>query len=72
LGDQPSYLCLIDSRDRLIPQIGYVAQENIDLAAEGVSVRHAFLDKYFERFDGKAYVPRPWLKVCTEASYELM
>jgi hemimethylated DNA binding protein len=59
--DNPNYLALIDTRDKVFPQIGYVIEENIGVV-EDTSVIHPFLYKYFERFTGSAYILRPWLQ----------
>ncbi|KAI6178268.1 Hemimethylated DNA binding domain-containing protein [Aphelenchoides besseyi] len=53
-NDRPHYLALIDSRDRHIPQMGYVAEENINIV-EGQSIIHPLIQKYFERFNGRNY-----------------
>jgi hemimethylated DNA binding protein len=52
--DNPNYLALIDNRDKVVPQIGYVIEENIE-PVEDTSVRHPFLEKYFEKFTGSSY-----------------
>jgi len=57
----PNYAVLIDTRDRLAPQMSYVVQENIEVVT-GTVIFHPLVDDYFEHFDGKQYVPRPWLK----------
>ena len=49
LKEQPNYTILIDTRDRLNPQIGYVAEENIMLAEN--SIIHPLIKHYFETFD---------------------
>jgi len=59
LADLPNYTVLIDTRDRLIPQVGYVAEENIVLEDDGAVV-HPLVKHYFEAFDGKCYQSRPW------------
>ncbi len=58
LAEQPNYTVLIDTRDRLVPQIGYIAQENMELG-DGAVV-HPLLKHYFEYFDGSCYRSRPW------------
>lgn len=47
--NNPNYAVLIDTRDRLIPQLGYVAQENIELHSGRVF--HGLLKNYMERYD---------------------
>ncbi|XP_054723277.1 F-box only protein 21-like [Uloborus diversus] len=59
--DMPNYSILVDTRDKLIPQIGYVPQENIEVVTN-MRVLHPLLDDHFENFDGAQYIPRPWLK----------
>lgn len=60
--NNPNYAVLIDTRDRLIPQLGYVAQENIELHSGRVF--HGLLKNYMERYDEikQKYVPKPWLR----------
>ncbi|KAI6182463.1 YccV-like domain-containing protein [Aphelenchoides bicaudatus] len=60
--DNPNYLVLIDTRDKTIPQIGYVIQENIEPVTEVTKIIHPFLDKYFERFVDGRYIMRPYLE----------
>jgi len=60
LADMPNYTVLIDTRDRLIPQVGYVAEENIVLDEDNGAVVHPLVKHYFEAFDGKCYQSRPW------------
>ncbi|RCN31461.1 hemimethylated DNA binding domain protein [Ancylostoma caninum] len=61
-ADKPNYAILIDVRDRLIPQLGYVVQDNIEL--HGGRIIHNLLNTYMERYDenDQKYVPKPWLK----------
>lgn len=58
---QPNYALLVDTRDRLTPQITYVPQENIEIIIN-TQILHPNLEEYFEKFDGAQYLPRPWLK----------
>uniref|UniRef100_A0A915CPF4 Hemimethylated DNA-binding domain-containing protein n=1 Tax=Ditylenchus dipsaci TaxID=166011 RepID=A0A915CPF4_9BILA len=58
LLDLPNYTVLIDTRDRLHPQMGYVAEENVVLSSGAVV--HPLVKHYFESFDGKCYKSRPW------------
>ncbi len=58
---QPNYAILVDTRDRPVPQLTYVPQENIVIVNQ-VKVLHPSVDEYFEKFDGSQYLPRPWLK----------
>ncbi|EYC14107.1 hypothetical protein Y032_0041g345 [Ancylostoma ceylanicum] len=62
LADKPNYAILIDVRDRLIPQLGYVVQDNIEL--HGGRIIHNLLSTYMERYDenDQKYVPKPWLR----------
>lgn len=61
-SNNPNYLVLIDTRDKHIPQIGYVIEENIEVITDQ-RVIHPFLDKYFERLGPKgSYILRPWLQ----------
>lgn len=50
--ESPNYAVLIDTRDRLVPQLGYVVQENLQLYEEG-RVLHPITSQYFERYDDK-------------------
>lgn len=59
---QPNYAILVDIRDRTIPQLAYVPEENIQLAPSSVRITHPGMEDYFEEFDGAQYLPRPWLK----------
>lgn len=59
---QPNYAILVDIRDRTIPQLAYVPEENIELAPALVRITHPGMEDYFEDFDGAQYLPRPWLK----------
>ncbi|KAK5968762.1 Hemimethylated DNA binding domain protein, partial [Trichostrongylus colubriformis] len=47
--NNPNYAVLIDIRDRLVPQLGYIVQENIELH-QG-RIMHNLLKNYMERFD---------------------
>lgn len=58
---QPNYAILVDTRDRMTPQLTYVPQENIDIISN-VKIMHPGIENYFEGFDGAQYIPRPWLK----------
>uniref|UniRef100_A0A914D039 Hemimethylated DNA-binding domain-containing protein n=1 Tax=Acrobeloides nanus TaxID=290746 RepID=A0A914D039_9BILA len=58
--NSPNYMILIDTRDRLVAQIGYVVEENIILSKG--KVIHPLVNRYFESFDGTCYKPRPWLR----------
>lgn len=57
-----NYAVLIDTRYRIIPQLGYVMEENIE-KSEG-KVFHPLLEKYFERYQREegTYQLRPWLR----------
>ncbi|KAK6171209.1 hypothetical protein SNE40_019447 [Patella caerulea] len=57
----PNYSILVDTRDRVEPQITYVPQENIEVIMN-TKIIHPFTDEYFEGFDGAVYLCRPWLK----------
>ncbi|KAI3421045.1 hypothetical protein GPALN_014672 [Globodera pallida] len=57
--DEPNYTILIDTRDRLIPQIAYVIERNIVLLSNNAIV-HPLVKHYFESFDGTCYKSRPW------------
>ncbi|XP_076466423.1 F-box only protein 21-like [Babylonia areolata] len=59
--DMPNYSILVDTRDRLAPQITYVPQENIEVI-DKTQVMHPSLDNYFEHYDGAQYITRPWLQ----------
>lgn len=60
-SERPNYLALIDTRDKAIPQIGYVIEENIEPVTD-VKIIHPFLEKYFEGFKNRRYILRPWLQ----------
>ncbi|PIO71394.1 hemimethylated DNA binding domain protein [Teladorsagia circumcincta] len=47
--NNPNYAVLIDTRDRLIPQLGYIVQENIELHRGRII--HNLLKNYMERYD---------------------
>jgi hypothetical protein len=55
-------LALIDTRDKAVPQIGYVIEDNVEIVTD-TKVIHPFLSKYFENFKDGRYVLRPWLQV---------
>uniref|UniRef100_A0A914UVA4 Hemimethylated DNA-binding domain-containing protein n=1 Tax=Plectus sambesii TaxID=2011161 RepID=A0A914UVA4_9BILA len=57
----PNYSVIIDTRDRLTPQIAYVPEENIELV-ENVKIMHPLVEHYFEQWDGAQYLLRPWLR----------
>ncbi|KAH7710745.1 hemimethylated DNA binding domain-containing protein [Aphelenchoides avenae] len=59
-SDSPNYVVLIDTRDRLVPQLGYIVEENIELSKGAVV--HPLVKHYFESFDGTCYKMRPWRK----------
>jgi len=58
---QPNYAVLVDTRDRAVPQITYVPQQNMQVI-KYTKIMHPAVDDYFEHFDGSQYLPRPWLK----------
>jgi len=58
---QPNYAILVDTRDRTIPQITYVPQENLHVIRH-TKILHPSVDDYFENYDGSQYLPRPWLR----------
>ncbi|KJH52954.1 hemimethylated DNA binding domain protein [Dictyocaulus viviparus] len=49
--NNPNYAVLIDARDRMIPQLGYIAQDNIEL--HGGQIIHNLLKNYMEKYDEK-------------------
>lgn len=59
---EPHYLITIDTRDRMVPQYAYIAQSSLEPASSGVRVIHPNLEHFFEFFNGKKFVPRPWLQ----------
>lgn len=59
--NMPNYSILVDTRDRLTPQITYVPQENLEVV-KSTKVFHPLIDHYFENYDGAQYIPRPWLQ----------
>ncbi|XP_045197897.1 uncharacterized protein LOC123552355 [Mercenaria mercenaria] len=65
---QPNYAILVDTRDRLAPQITYVPQENLEIIIN-VQILHPSIEEYFEKFDGAQYLPRPWLKAVYPYDY---
>eukprot|EP00088_Acartia_fossae_P063257 TRINITY_DN7699_c0_g1_i2.p1 TRINITY_DN7699_c0_g1~~TRINITY_DN7699_c0_g1_i2.p1 ORF type:complete len:233 (-),score=26.53 TRINITY_DN7699_c0_g1_i2:252-950(-) len=58
---QPNYAILVDTRDRQVPQITYVPQENLEVIRHA-KILHPSVEDYFEYFDGSQYLPRPWLR----------
>ncbi|GIY59359.1 f-box only protein 21 [Caerostris darwini] len=58
--NMPNYSILVDTRDRLTPQLTYVPQVNIELINS--EIIHPLIDGHFEGFDGAQYIPRPWLR----------
>ncbi|KAK7108567.1 uncharacterized protein [Littorina saxatilis] len=59
--ETPNYSILVDTRDRLVPQVTYVPQENIE-SIVNTQIMHPNVDHYFEYFDGSQYILRPWLQ----------
>ncbi|XP_076308275.1 uncharacterized protein LOC143223760 [Tachypleus tridentatus] len=57
----PNYAVLVDTRDRMTPQMTYIPEENIEII-KNTRIMHPILEDYFETFDGEQYIPRPWLK----------
>ncbi|VDO66994.1 unnamed protein product [Haemonchus placei] len=47
--NNPNYAVLIDTRDRLVPQLGYIVQENIELHQGRII--HNLLKNYMEKYD---------------------
>lgn len=60
--NMPNYSILVDTRDRLTPQLTYVPEENIEIISN-MKIMHPSIEDYFEGFDGAQYLPRPWMKV---------
>lgn len=60
--DMPNYSILVDTRDRLAPQMTYVPEENLEVISN-MKIMHPAIEDYFEGFDGAQYLPRPWMKV---------
>ena len=62
--EQPNYLLVVDTRDRLIPQFTYIPEVNLIRMEAGAQVIHPNIDHYFERYDPltSRYLARPWLK----------
>ncbi|CAG0894197.1 unnamed protein product [Darwinula stevensoni] len=58
---KPNYAALVDTRDRTIPQMTYVVEDNI-VIVRNTKVMHPAVDDYFESWDGAQYIPRPWLR----------
>uniref|UniRef100_A0A7I5E5Y8 YccV-like domain-containing protein n=1 Tax=Haemonchus contortus TaxID=6289 RepID=A0A7I5E5Y8_HAECO len=60
--NNPNYAVLIDTRDRLVPQLGYIVQENIELHQGRII--HNLLKNYMEKYDEtkQKYIPKPWLR----------
>ncbi|VDM57028.1 unnamed protein product [Angiostrongylus costaricensis] len=50
--NNPNYAVLIDARDRMVPQLGYVAQANIELYKGRII--HTLLNNYMEKYDEEA------------------
>ncbi|XP_060557516.1 F-box only protein 21-like [Ruditapes philippinarum] len=65
---QPNYAIIVDTRDRLAPQITYVPQENLEVVVN-MQILHPSIEEYFEKFDGAQYLPRPWLKAVYPYDY---
>ncbi|GAV00371.1 hypothetical protein RvY_11232 [Ramazzottius varieornatus] len=64
LKNQPFYTVLIDTRDRVLPQLDYVPRESIEPLYNTVIV-HPVITEYFEYYQPDAngrYRMRPWLK----------
>uniref|UniRef100_A0A0K0DB89 YccV-like domain-containing protein n=1 Tax=Angiostrongylus cantonensis TaxID=6313 RepID=A0A0K0DB89_ANGCA len=47
--NNPNYAVLIDARDRMVPQLGYLAQANIELHKGRII--HSLLNNYMEKYD---------------------
>uniref|UniRef100_A0A8R1I3Z3 YccV-like domain-containing protein n=1 Tax=Caenorhabditis japonica TaxID=281687 RepID=A0A8R1I3Z3_CAEJA len=62
-ADQPNYAVLMDTRDRLTPQLTYVPQENIQ--RDKGTVIHPLISKFFDSFDEnrQRYLMRPVYKM---------
>uniref|UniRef100_A0A1I7TBS0 YccV-like domain-containing protein n=1 Tax=Caenorhabditis tropicalis TaxID=1561998 RepID=A0A1I7TBS0_9PELO len=62
LSTQPNYAILIDTRDRLTPQMSYVVQESLVL--DKGTIWHPLLEKFFDGYDEdrQKYVMRPVYK----------
>lgn len=60
--NMPNYSILVDTRDRLTPQVTYVPEENLEVISN-MKIMHPGIEDYFEGFDGAQYLPRPWMKV---------
>lgn len=59
--EMPNYSILVDTKDRLTPQLTYVPQDNLEILTN-TQIIHPMLELHFEKFDGDKYVPRPWLR----------
>ncbi|BFZ25200.1 hypothetical protein BsWGS_28239 [Bradybaena similaris] len=57
----PNYSVLVDVKDRPVPQVTYVPQENMEVIT-GTEISHPDVDSYFDSFDGGQYIMRPALK----------
>ena len=55
----PNYAVLVDTRDRLTPQMSYVVEENIEVVSN-LRIFHPLVEHYFETFDGAQYIMRPF------------
>ena len=53
---------LVDTRDRLIPQLAYVVEENIELAPKRLDIYHPLVNEYFESSNRERYLMRPKVK----------
>lgn len=63
---QPNYAVLVDTRQRIIPQLAYVVKDGMIRldGARAQQIFHPAIEEYFERFDlqRRRYRMRPWLK----------
>ncbi|KAG8194189.1 hypothetical protein JTE90_024527, partial [Oedothorax gibbosus] len=59
--DMPNYSILVDTRDRMSPQLTYVPQVNL-VVIKNTIIIHPLLENHFETYDGTQYIPRPWLR----------
>lgn len=57
----PNYAVLVDTRDRLTPQLAYVVEENIDLTPK-LRIMHPLVEEFFEAHNNNKYVMRPKLR----------
>ncbi|XP_006813670.1 uncharacterized protein LOC102806273 [Saccoglossus kowalevskii] len=60
--NHPNYAILVDTRDRAVPQLTYIPEENIEIITN-TKIIHPEIENYFEGFDGSQFLARPWLKV---------